>query len=79
MSDLKWTLAPKEPTDEMVAAGVAAFTNVRDIYKAMLAARPELDDDTFNQIADAVWEETLWSFYHDPTPSTPQSPEKQAQ
>ena len=42
MTQDKWKLVPVEPTEEMVTHGVAAYTNLHDIWAAMLAAAPEL-------------------------------------
>lgn len=33
-----YTIVPMEPTEAMAAAGVAAFTNVYDIWRDMIAA-----------------------------------------
>jgi len=36
----KYKLVPVEPTDEMIEAGLQAWTNIREVYAAMLTAAP---------------------------------------
>lgn len=38
-----FVMVPVEPSEEMLESGLAEFTNIRDIWAAMIAARPRGD------------------------------------
>jgi len=48
MSAQETKVVPVEPTEEMINAGMAAWTGCRKIYKAMLAAAPSSEPATDN-------------------------------
>jgi hypothetical protein len=43
-----WKLVPVEPTEEMMEAGLAQWSNLRDMYEAMLSASPASTKDSPN-------------------------------
>jgi hypothetical protein len=54
-----YRLVPEEPTDTQVEAGLREWSNIRDIYKAMLAAAPQPEPQHLTRNQQAAVQQAL--------------------